>query len=330
MCFTTLVSACVGRAKPEVTVPDEMMLFTLNKSQTTAIQLLTPAFQRDLDENKVDALQVLCNTTPKHWYRINTITIAVLGTSMYLVDGQHRVAMLHGCLTDMPTRAVFYNIHSDAEMRDLYCNINKESSMHEAYVSLGASEQALSDALVKYLERHILYFRKRKSSEHQRTIKQTVQELLPFIQACTASGVSDRDAIQVLEDKNAQFQDIVSFTFPPFTEEKTSVNAKFWMSLTRANFVDFVNTDAVPAYEGCRPRKMVTRGLRVAVFRREFGDAVEGLCPRCNLTPLFLNESKGFHCGHVKSHKNGGDESLENLRPICATCNDRMGSSNWD
>ena len=59
MCFTTLVLSCVGRAKPEVTVPDEMMLFTLNRSQAIAIQLLTPAFQRDLDDAKVEALRAM-------------------------------------------------------------------------------------------------------------------------------------------------------------------------------------------------------------------------------------------------------------------------------
>ena len=33
-----------------------------------------------------------------------------------------------------------------------------------------------------------------------------------------------------------------------------------------------------------------------------------------------------FHVGHVLSVKEGGDTSIDNLRPICSTCNLSMGS----
>lgn len=41
-------------------------------------------------------------------------------------------------------------------------------------------------------------------------------------------------------------------------------------------------------------------------------------------------EKDSFDCGHVISEKNGGQLTLENLRPICGSCNSSMESMNMD
>ena len=35
-----------------------------------------------------------------------------------------------------------------------------------------------------------------------------------------------------------------------------------------------------------------------------------------------------FQCGHIVADSVGGDTSIENLRPICAKCNNDMGAMN--
>lgn len=38
-----------------------------------------------------------------------------------------------------------------------------------------------------------------------------------------------------------------------------------------------------------------------------------------------------FECGHVISHANGGELTLENLRPVCGSCNKSMGKMDlWE
>ena len=37
-----------------------------------------------------------------------------------------------------------------------------------------------------------------------------------------------------------------------------------------------------------------------------------------------------FHCGHIISEANGGEIKLDNLRPICHSCNSSMGTVNMD
>lgn len=37
-----------------------------------------------------------------------------------------------------------------------------------------------------------------------------------------------------------------------------------------------------------------------------------------------------FECGHIISEKNGGDTTIENLRPICGNCNKSIGAKNME
>jgi uncharacterized C2H2 Zn-finger protein len=40
--------------------------------------------------------------------------------------------------------------------------------------------------------------------------------------------------------------------------------------------------------------------------------------------------SKSFHCGHIVAEACGGKITIENLRPVCATCNGSIGTQNMD
>jgi len=53
----------------------------------------------------------------------------------------------------------------------------------------------------------------------------------------------------------------------------------------------------------------------------------EILCPCCEET--FIS-SFNFEAGHIRSFKNGGTDELDNLRPVCGTCNRLMGIMNYD
>lgn len=41
-------------------------------------------------------------------------------------------------------------------------------------------------------------------------------------------------------------------------------------------------------------------------------------------------DSKKFDCGHIEAVANGGSNTVENLKPICATCNKSMGTQNLE
>lgn len=37
-----------------------------------------------------------------------------------------------------------------------------------------------------------------------------------------------------------------------------------------------------------------------------------------------------FNCGHIQAEYKGGDQSIDNLKPICQSCNSSMGTQNMD
>lgn len=49
------------------------------------------------------------------------------------------------------------------------------------------------------------------------------------------------------------------------------------------------------------------------------------LCQCCKLSEI---SQMSFHCGHVISEKNGGEICVDNLRPICQSCNSSIGIHN--
>jgi len=49
-------------------------------------------------------------------------------------------------------------------------------------------------------------------------------------------------------------------------------------------------------------------------------------CYCCDIEALHI--TKSWHCGHVIAEHNGGLLEVENLRPVCGSCNSSMGTQN--
>lgn len=75
-------------------------------------------------------------------------------------------------------------------------------------------------------------------------------------------------------------------------------------------------------------KKCIPKPLKLQVWcyyiGREKGIAK---CFCCKIRDI---EKDSFHCGHVVAEKNGGELNLDNLRPICGSCNSAMGSTNME
>jgi hypothetical protein len=56
-------------------------------------------------------------------------------------------------------------------------------------------------------------------------------------------------------------------------------------------------------------------------------DHLKGKCLCCNAEEV---TASNFECGHVKSEKNGGLVTVDNLRPICSNCNKSVGGNDMD
>jgi len=67
----------------------------------------------------------------------------------------------------------------------------------------------------------------------------------------------------------------------------------------------------------------ISKKLKHEVWVHWFKDAESAVCP-CG-TPI---TEKDNHCGHIVARAKGGKTAVENLRPVCASCNLRMKTRN--
>lgn len=72
-------------------------------------------------------------------------------------------------------------------------------------------------------------------------------------------------------------------------------------------------------------RNTIPKTLRIDIWETYIGKIYESKCFCCKTKDI---QQGNFECGHVKSIKDGGGTTIENLRPICSTCNRSMGRKN--
>jgi 5-methylcytosine-specific restriction endonuclease McrA len=75
------------------------------------------------------------------------------------------------------------------------------------------------------------------------------------------------------------------------------------------------------------PPKKLPHALRAAVWSTYMGRAGSGKCTFCKTEEI---SPFNFECGHIISRKEGGEDAIENLRPICGSCNKSMGTKNME
>jgi hypothetical protein len=71
----------------------------------------------------------------------------------------------------------------------------------------------------------------------------------------------------------------------------------------------------------CKKRKQIPKAVKAAVWNIYMGKKAETTCFIGCGTTISWNT---FECGHVVADSKGGLPTIDNLRPICASCNQSM------
>jgi chromosome segregation ATPase len=75
-------------------------------------------------------------------------------------------------------------------------------------------------------------------------------------------------------------------------------------------------------------KKAIPKALKNKVWDKYIGiDIGQTKCLCCKITNI---SQLNFHCGHIISEKDGGELTMDNLKPICGSCNSSMSTMNMD
>lgn len=82
-----------------------------------------------------------------------------------------------------------------------------------------------------------------------------------------------------------------------------------------------------------RKRKQYSVSDTAKIWKSVFGSTMEGVCKLCGENRLAFETRTGvdaWEISHIIPHKDGGsDEDLNNLRPLCRSCNRSMGKRDF-
>ena len=72
----------------------------------------------------------------------------------------------------------------------------------------------------------------------------------------------------------------------------------------------------------------ITKVLKRQVWRKYISKHIGCvLCPNCNINEIYMDD---FEAGHVVAESKGGSTTIDNLRPICGSCNRSIGNKYMD
>ena len=75
-------------------------------------------------------------------------------------------------------------------------------------------------------------------------------------------------------------------------------------------------------------KKTIPKTLRKQVWKKINNDKTSAVCFCCKINKFDYMDS--WECGHIVSEFNGGTTTIDNLRPVCSSCNKSMGTQNMD
>jgi len=77
-----------------------------------------------------------------------------------------------------------------------------------------------------------------------------------------------------------------------------------------------------------KKKKTIPVALKRKVWNKWVGeDTGKAKCMCCHLTDI---TQLSFHCGHIIAEAMGGELKVDNLKPICQSCNSSMGTTNMN
>jgi len=311
------------KKKPVCKSP-ECVEYVLQQSDILKLTLMNPPYQADLNLQKVNDMIESYHTNPEYGRFKNILVIAarMTGTpTLYLVDGQHRVEMLNRIQVNYPFRVIFYPINTDDQMRKLFKELNLDSHKNMAYVSLGADKAKIVDDLILQYEHK---FTKKRNSSKLYSIRGFVDEISDYIKTFTTLS----DLVQDMEQKQRDFISNCKFD-KYYAEEADCITSNFILPIKSCNVIKYLNDPTIePSYQGKNNAilKTIPLTMKGRVWNEHIGRELgTTICMVCKYTVI---DKISFHCGHVIARSKGGPITVENLRPICQSCNSSMGNEN--
>ena len=306
-------------------------------------KIIKPEYQGSLEEERIESLKIEFIKHPMFLRYKNKIVIGELNNIWYILDGQHRLEMVKqiGDTYEGELHFCWYKFMNENDMRELFNSINKDSMKNKWFIDITNFKQIIITQFIKQMKSYYKeYFAKTKTLHGKLyTIEEFTKNLeeIGFFN----TNLTGLEYYKIIKEKNNLFYNKYPWYEEFFNTNKSSfykvehknIENGVIMSLKNNNFIKWLsNPSIIPFHIFTKGNKeKIPSKLREKLWIKTYGDENISKCPISFCNSILDNSKKnGWEAGHIISEYNGGTINIDNLKPICKSCNCSMGCKNWN
>lgn len=275
----------------------------------------------------------------------------------YLIDGQHRLDALENLYNRgyknqyIPITVIQCETFDDVNR--IFNEINKNSEMPEYIFECKPKENVSIKLICKHFFHKYKHVWKENSKHPQRPymsknlFQDALYYLIKLFEKYKLDYPDEKTIIDMIEDQNSVIENnITTYIHRKYTSNPSNIINKAYRVGCFLGIVPIYHHDmkyewvihCFTSYTGIqmekdkdvrsirKSRKKIPTGQKTILWNTYFGKQ-HGChkCWCCNRNEISQLE---FDAGHIVSNADGGGDTIENLRPICRSCNSSMGRMN--
>lgn len=335
-------------------VNNNKKIVSINIERLLSEKIIIPNEQRIRDDDKVDEIKKYQDNYYKngnnHFNFLGCINIHYCDEDgkNYLVDGQHRFKAMEKLhkednYKNFYVQVEIVKVNNKNELIENYKMINKNTELPEFPEDINKN---LVENVCKYFfSVYPKIWTMKKKSIRPKLNKNQFQEAVAFLYVkLSESNVNiddEEDLKKIIITKNDEMSIWSSEAYEKQIRKLKKIDKyieecrQHNMYLGMYNYVnesycyDWIKdiikqkTGEIIKKEKKTRKKSIPKMLRKKVWSTYNKNAKSAVCYCCELNKFDYMDP--WECGHVISEHNGGTLNIDNLRPICGSCNKSMG-----
>lgn len=327
-----------------------LKVFINFSNDSDKVKFNCPKIQRELDTTHIDFLynQIKKDYEKSGTYEFGIFDFVCLDDVLYLVNGQHRYAVLLRLKNENEN-----NLHIEFRIKE----VSNEDELNNYFRIVNHSKKSIIcknsnlQIIVNGVKKHLINTYTNKYFPNTNKPHRPKINLELLIEKILELNIIEKLNLNSLEEFTHKIDEINKF----YSSKRNDID--FWKEKKEANkwldkacelnprntfylgiFPDFEwldrllikNQDNV-SYENIThhwknsiSKKKPNKKLKKQVWDKRNTDPINGICFVCEDSLNFKN----MQCGHIIAYYNGGLLELDNLEPICGNCNQTMGTTN--
>jgi len=333
--------------------PNSGIFIGFLKSSILLKHLKIPEIQREVNQDRVDEIECrLCDEYDKNnFFDFGTLLLCDYDDNLYLLNGQHRYCALKSITQkhnlDIPIKVEVRRCQSKNDMEKLW-RISNDS--REVKLVKNSNHQLILNGLRKHLNTKYPKYISEANKPHKPHINlnNLIEEIenINFPEYLLQKLIHEIENINNFYKENQNNMDLwKKWRIPSIGENLEKCRLKDqtktlylgifqnfeWLYRIKEHLENNIPYELMPHQLITTSSRKISRKTSFLVWDKY--NSFEKIKERGdNFATCFVCrkrlEQENFQCGHVVPFFYGGKNSVDNLEPICSSCNQAMGIEN--